>query len=140
MRISDWSSDVCSSDLVDDVGARSFEDRAAEAGNAHLEALEVLQRADLLVEPAASLDAGVAGDEELAAQLLVDLFGDLQAAAELHPGVLFLGVEAKGHGGEELGGRDLAYPVVRGAVAHLDGAVGDGIHGLEGRDDLAAAI
>src|SRR3546814_2237240 len=101
MRISDWSSDVCSSDL---------------------------------------LDAGVAGDEELAAQLLVDLFGDLQAAAELHPGVLFLGVEAKGHGGEELGGRDLAYPVVRGAVAHLDGAVGDGIHGLEGRDDLAAAI
>src|SRR3546814_6470541 len=86
MRISDWSSDVCSSDLVDDVGARSFEDRAAEAGNAHLEALEVLQRADLLVEPAASLDAGVAGDEELAAQLLVDLFGDLQAAAELHPG------------------------------------------------------
>src|SRR3546814_8692559 len=39
---------------VDDVGARSFEDRAAEAGNAHLEALEVLQRADLLVEPAAS--------------------------------------------------------------------------------------
>src|SRR3546814_2168007 len=101
MRISDWSSDVCSSDL---------------------------------------LDAGVAGDEELAAQLLVDLFGDVQAAAELHPGVLFLGVEAKGHGGEVLGGRDLAYPVVRGAVAHLDGAVGDGIHGLEGRDDLAAAI
>src|SRR3546814_6123958 len=44
------------------------------------------------------------------------------------------------YGGEELGGRDLAYTVVRGAVAHLDGAVGDGIHGLEGRDDLAAAI
>src|SRR3546814_9885707 len=59
---------------VDDVGARRFEDRAAEAGNAHLEALEVLQRAGLPVAPAASLDARVAGDDELEDKLYVSTF------------------------------------------------------------------
>src|SRR3546814_15531429 len=43
----------------DDGGARTFEDRAAEAGNAPPAALEVLQLTELLVEPAPPPDAGL---------------------------------------------------------------------------------
>src|SRR3546814_10949772 len=95
MRISDWSSDVCSSDL------------------------------------AAGLHAGVARGEELAPAFTVDLVGDLQAAAELQPGVLLLRVEAERHRGQELGGGKLALPVVGRPVDHLDGPAGDRVHGLE---------
>ncbi len=37
-----------------------FEDLAGETGNAHLQALEVVQRVDFLAEPAAHLHAGIA--------------------------------------------------------------------------------
>src|SRR3546814_3039178 len=86
---------------VHHVGACCLEHRASEAGNAHLEALEVLQGVDLLVAPAAGLHAGVARGEELAPEFTVDLVGDLPAAAELQPGVLLLRVAAERHRGQD---------------------------------------
>ena len=77
---------------VDDVAAGGLDHFAAEAGDTHLQALVVLQAVDVLVEPAAHLDAGVARREEFAAQFGIHLVGQFLAAAELQPGVLFLNV------------------------------------------------
>ena len=64
---------------------------AGEAGNAHLQALEIIDGVDFLAEPAAHLGAGVAGRkrvEVVAGQEFVD---QLVAAAGGEPGI--------GHGG-----------------------------------------
>jgi len=104
---------------IDRGGTEPLQHLASQAGDAHLQSLEVGQAVDLLVEPAAHLDAGVArrlGDQ---AEAVIELGPELQAAAEIHPGVHLLGGQAEGHRGEELGRFVLSFPVVGRPVAHL---------------------
>ena len=110
---------------------------AGQAADAELEALEVVQRLDLLAEPAAHLGAGVAAGDVVDVVVLEELAHQLQAAAFHHPGGLLAAVEAEGQRGVEGEGRVLADVPVRGGVATLDGAVLDRVQHAGGRDDLA---
>ena len=113
---------------------------AAEAGNAHLEALQVRQRVDLLVEPARHLHAGIAGRQGHQAKRRVQLPPQFQAAAVTQPAVHLLRGHAERHGGEEGGHRHLAAPVVGGPVAHLRVALGDRVEHLQGRHQFAGGV
>src|SRR3546814_17225323 len=106
MRISDWSSDVCSSDLLD-------QHLAGEAADTHLEAIQVLDGLDFLTEPAAHLRAGVAGHEVDAVVALEELAHQLHAAAEHHPGILLAPVQDERDGGVEGESRVLADTIGR---------------------------
>src|SRR5690606_8781048 len=101
------------------------------------ETLEVVDRLDLLAEPAAHLATGVAGRDVDHVEVLVELPGQLEAAAVDHPGVLLARVHAERNGAGEGEGRILAEVVVGRGVAALHGAVLHGVEHLQPADDLA---
>ena len=88
-------------------------------------------------EPAPHRWAGVAGEEGPHAEGAVELVPERLAVAQLDPGLMLDRPEPERHRGEEAGRRDLALPVERGGVAHLDRAVRDGVEDRERRHDLA---
>ena len=92
---------------------------------------------DLLAEPAAHLDAGVAARQAVHVVLGVELVEELVAAAVVEPGVHLAAVEAEGEGGADREGRVLAEIVVGAGMGHLDGAVADRVGRLGRADDLA---
>jgi hypothetical protein len=118
--------------------AEARQDLAAEAGDAHLEALQVGDGFELAAEPAAHLHPGVAAGEHHHAMLGVEIAHQLAPAAGVHPGDLLARVQAEGHRGLEGEGHVLADVVVAGGLAAFDRALADGIHDLQARDDLAA--
>ena len=117
-----------------------LEHLAAEAADAHLQALHVGQRIDLLAEEAAHLRAGVAHREVDDVDLGVELAHQLQAVALEHPGRHLAAVQAEGDGAIERVGRVLAEEVVRRGVRAFDGAVGHAVQHAEGRHQLAAGV
>src|SRR3546814_4677249 len=94
MRISDWSSDVCSSDLAD------------------LQALQILPGVDLAAEPAAGLGAARTGIEGHQAEVGIGLLPQRLPAAVGQPGRQLDRAEAEGDGREVVEGLRLADPVV----------------------------
>jgi hypothetical protein len=86
------------------------------------------------------LDAGVASGEGHQAKGRVDLAPELQAATVVQPGIHFLRIHAKGHGGKKLGGFGLTFPVVRRAVAHLRGALGNRVEHFQRRHQFTATV
>src|SRR5690606_21319573 len=82
-------------------GAQLLPDLAAEARRAEAQALDVLEALDLVAEPAAGLGAGIARQEALHAELVVDFVPDLLAAEEAHPGRELARGHAVRHAGEE---------------------------------------
>ncbi|MNY05164.1 hypothetical protein D3C86_1378730 [compost metagenome] len=125
---------------IDHGAAHLGQHLAAEARGAHLQALEVVDAVDFLVEPAGGLHAGGAAGEGHHVERLVHLFPQLHAAAVVQPGVHFLGVGAERQGAEELRGRHLALPVVGRAVAHLGGAARHRVEHLQRRHQFAGRI
>ena len=113
---------------------------AADAGDAHLEALEVVDRVDLAPEPAAHLRAGVAARRRDDPERLVGLLPELEPTAEVEPRIHFLRREPEGDGREERSGRDLALPVVGRTVPHLRGATRDRVEHLEGGYKLVRSV
>ncbi len=110
---------------------------AADAGNAHRQALEVSNRVDLLGEPTTHLTAGGSCREENHVVLFpVEVLEHLNAAALVEPGVLLALVQAERHRGTEL--LHLADPhvVVGGRVAHLHALVSHRGQHLAAGDDL----
>src|SRR3989338_5336081 len=79
-------------------GAEARHDLAADAGDAHLEALEVGERLDLLAEPAAHLHAGVAAREVADVVFFQEIGRESQAPARIHPGVLLARSQPERHG------------------------------------------
>ena len=122
---------------VDGGGASAGEYFAAKTGHANLQAAQVFQAIDFLVEPAGHLHAGVAAGQRQNARSLVGLLPEFQPAAFIQPGVHFLGVHAEGYGGEERGCGAFAFPVVGGAVAQFSRAAGDGVEYFQGGYQLA---
>ena len=114
-----------------------LEQLAAQAGAAQLEPLEIGQPVDLVPEPAAHLQAGVAGHERLEPERRVELVPQRLPAAVLDPGLMLGRGQAERHRGEERRRLDLAGPVERGAVAHLGGAGIDRVEHLQRRHQLA---
>ena len=114
--------DVAAGDLLRHA-AKLGKNGPGEAADAHLEAVEVGGRLDLLAEPAAHLRPGIAGRKRDDIKFLVKVVHQFHAAAEIHPGVLLPGIEPERHGAAEGKGRILAEIIIGRGVAHLDGAV-----------------
>ena len=113
---------------------------AAEARHADLQAAQIAQRIDFLVVPAAHLHAGVSDHHRLHAEGCIGLFPELLAVAFAEPGVHFDGGQPERDRGEELRGRDLAFPVVGGAVTQFGGAAGNGIEHFQRRHQFAGGV
>jgi hypothetical protein len=113
--------DVAARDVLGH-GAQARHHLAADAGDAHLQALEVGRLLDFLLEPAAHLHPGVAAGEADDVEVLHEVTHQLLAAAVVQPGVLLPLVEAEGQGGLEAEGLVLADEVVAGRVAAFDAA------------------
>jgi hypothetical protein len=130
--------DVATGNLLGD-NAQTCDHRAAGAADAHLDALEILERTDFLAPPAAHLGAGVAafeGDDIVLAEEFVE---QLLAAAVDHPCVLRTLRHQERHGRCDAESRILAEIVVDCGVRHFDRACRNGIDRLEAANDFACA-
>src|SRR3954468_23272163 len=76
-------------------------DEARHAADTHLDALQVVDRLDLLPEPAAHLAAGIAGENRLDAVVLEQRLERLLAPAVIPPGVRLPRVRPEAHGAGE---------------------------------------
>ena len=110
---------------------------AAQARDAHLQALEVGQGVHRVAEPSAHLRAGVAGGEGDDAVVLEERIERVDAAGVIHPRVLLARGEPEWQRRAEAEGEVLADVVVGRRVAELDGALLNGIECLESRHDVA---
>ena len=128
--------DVATGDLLRH-HAELGHDVAGEARDAHLQALEVVDRLDLLAEPAAHLRRRVAADHADDVVALEEVVEQLLAAALGQPRIHLPRVEAERNDGRQREGRVLAEEVVAGGLAHLDRAVLHRVEHLQARDDLA---
>ncbi|MPL88594.1 hypothetical protein SDC9_34620 [bioreactor metagenome] len=108
-----------------------------EAADPHLQPLQIFERVDFLAEPAAHLHAGIAAREADQPLLREELVIELDAAAEVVPGVHAARRQAEGHGRAERPGRILAPVVIAHRMRHLDGARLHGIGRLQTADELA---
>src|SRR3546814_10926274 len=109
MRISDWSSDVCSSDLVDEPLA----DAIAEFGRKLFERLALDQLVQHLVEPA-RFDEGGHGQRRLVLAFLV--IGKANAAAQFAEAV-FAAADAR-----DISAAGPAEPAASGQAPEPEGA------------------
>ena len=117
--------------------AEALEDVPGEAADAHLEAVQIRLRLDLLAEPAAHLRAGAAGRQVVELVARVELVEEVVAPSLVEPGVLLARVRPERHAGAEGEGRILADVEIGAGLPHLDRAARDAVDDGEGRDDLA---
>ncbi len=120
--------------------ADALEHLAAEAADAHLQALDVGQRLDLLAVPAAHLGAGVAHREVVDVVARVELAEQLHAVAFVHPRRHLAAVQAERDGAVHREGRVLAEEVVRRGVRHLDRAVLHAVDDAERGHQFATGV
>ena len=109
----------------------------AQAEEAHLQALEVVERLDGLAEPARTLRRDQVARHPVQVVPVVDLRQQLLAAAVVHPRQRLAGGGAEGHRGEELHRRDLAGPVARRRPPRVDRPGRDGVENLQRRHQRA---
>src|SRR5690349_22194857 len=112
---------------------------AGPASDPHLEAFEVVDRLDLLAEPATHLTTGIAAHHARQIVLLGELIHQLEAIAIVVPRVLLAGVETEWKGAEQRPNRVLAEIIIGCSVTGLDGAVRGGVENLQARNDLAGS-
>jgi hypothetical protein len=106
--------------------------------DAELDAAEVGRRIDLLAEKAAHLGTGIAARQPVDVELPVaELVEQVHAAAVVEPGVLPARIGAERDRAIEREGRILADEIIGRGVAHLDRAVGHGVHVRQPGNDLA---
>ena len=115
--------------------AELLHDLGAEPEEAHLQAFQLVERLDLLAEPAGRLGADAAGIDRHQIMLGVDLLPQLVAAAEPLPGYELSERRAERHRREE-GERGILAGVIAGRrPARLDRSLGDRIEALERRNE-----
>src|SRR6185503_10869133 len=114
--------DVTARDLLRNE-AELAESLTRPTADAHLQALEVLDRVDLLAEPSTHLAAGVAHQEAFRIELGAEVVDQLLAVTFVEPGVLLARIESERHGAEQSPGRILADIIILRAVTEFDGAV-----------------
>ena len=121
------------------LAAEALEHTPRKTGDAHLQALQVADRIELLGEPAAHLAAGAAGREGDDAMLFgVELVEHVEAAALVQPGVLLALRQPERHSGAELLHGAEPDVVVRRRVARLHADVTHGRQHLKAAHDLAS--
>src|SRR5690348_10104769 len=109
---------------------------AAEPRDAHLRALEIGDRIDLLAPPSAHLDAGIAGGKRDDAEIVQERPDELEAAAVVNPSVLLALVEPEWQRGVEREGLVLADEVIARRMRALDRPLLNRVDDPEGRDNL----
>jgi hypothetical protein len=114
-----------------------LQDLAGPAADAHLQALEIVDRVDLLAVPATHLTAGLRREQALDVVLLIELVHHDIAAALRPPGLVDAGVRAERDRRAEAEGRILAEIVVGRGVTDFDRAVLHGVDDRETRHDFA---
>src|SRR4029453_15501344 len=113
------------------------DDGAGESADPEFQATEIIHRLDLFPEPAAHLGAGATGGDADALVVLQEVVEQFSATAETQPGDMRPRVETERQRGAEGESGILAPVVIERRVAHLDGAVRDGIEHLQAGDDFA---
>ena len=111
-----------------------------ESEEAHLQALQIVDRLDLVTEPARCLWADAEAIDRIEIVLGVNLFAELVAAAIPFPGQELAEVRPERHGREEGQGWVFAGVVARRGPARFDGALGDRLETLERRDQSARLV
>ena len=117
-----------------DVNADRLVHAPGEAWNAHLQALEVIQFLDRLLEPPGHLHPCIATQEQHQVKAVVRFAPKLQAAAVVHPAVESLKVEPERDGCEILTGEKFAGPEIGIGVIHLDSSGRDGVKAFRRRN------
>ena len=112
----------------------------AEAEEPHLQPLQLLDRLDLVAEPAGGLGRDGEGVDREQAVLGVDLVAQLVAAAEPLPAEELADRRAERHRGEEGERRILAGVVARRRPARFDRALGHRVEALQRRDQRAGLV
>jgi hypothetical protein len=112
---------------------------ATETRRTEAQALEIGDASQFIAEPATGLGAGIAGEEALEAELVVDLVPDFLAAEVTHPCGKLAAGHAIGHAREEAEALALVLPVVRGAVAHFGRTIDHRIERLQARYHFAGS-
>src|SRR5437660_6907649 len=92
---------------------------------------------NLLAEPATHLSPGIGRCHANAVEILQQLIQEIGPAAETNPGVHLAGIQSERERGAEGEGRVLAPVVVERGIAHLHGAVLNGVEHLQPRHEFA---
>ena len=118
--------------------AELLHDLAAEAEEAHVQALQVVERLDLELEPAGGLRRVHSAENHLdvVIVLVVHPLVERHAVVVQHPRDHLAGLGAERNRREEPCGAHLALPVARRGVGGVDRAVGDGVQRLQSRNQF----
>ena len=128
--------DVATGDLLRH-DAQALQHRTGDAADAELQALQIRDRLDFLLEPAAHLRARVETGKGMTVEAFQVVVEQLAAAALIPPGVVLARVHAEGDDRAKRHRRVLADVVVHDGLAGFDGAVLHRVEHLKARDDLA---
>ena len=120
--------------------ARAPQYLSTESRDAHLEALQVLDRVDRLLEPTAHLHARVATGKRHQVERLVKFTPQLEAATVVEPAIELEVVKSERNSREELRRVHLAFVVIGCVVAHLHRTAAYGIEHFECRDQFPGAV
>src|SRR5262249_33719827 len=96
--------DVAAGDLLSDA-AQPVDHQTGDTGDAEFQSLEIVDRPDLLAEPAPHLCTGGAADDAVNVVALVELGEQLAPAAPVYPGILLARIGAERNGSIEGEGR-----------------------------------
>ena len=128
--------DVAAGNLLRD-DAELCEHASAEARDAHLHAIEVGRRFDLLAKPAERLAAGIAHRHADDAHAVVNFIHEFFAVAKQVPGIVLARRQPERHRAVKDQRRILADVIARIAMATFDRAVRARIEHLQAGHDLA---
>ena len=112
----------------------------AQPRRSEAQPLQVRHPGQLVAEPAARLRAGIARQEPLQPELVVDFVPDFLPAQITPPGRQLPAGHAKRHAGEKAQSLPLVLPVIGRAVAQLGRAVDHRIERLQPRHHFAGGI
>ena len=111
-----------------------------QAGGPEAHAFDIVKASQFVAEPTTCLRAGVARQEALNAELVIDLVPDFLTAHIAHPGCQFWRGHAVGHAGKEGQRRRFVLPIIGGTVAHLGRAIDHGVQRLQRRHQLTCGV
>src|SRR5690606_26555784 len=115
-----------------DAGSQTTHHLTAKPRDAKFETLQIIQRTDFTVEPAARLHAARSGIEGQHAERRIGLLPERLPAAKLQPARHFPRHQAEGNASEIMEDGVLALPVIGCAMPHMADTLRNGVEDFEG--------
>ncbi len=113
--------DITAGDLLRH-DTKLFNHFAGKAGNAHLDAFEIVNRVDLLTEPASHLRSGIARNHAVEVMFGVEFIEQFVAVAFIEPRIGQASIQTKGYRRPDREGRILADIIIGAGMAHFHSA------------------